>query len=521
MISPLFALFIRALREEARLRFTYLSRATLVFLILIFLIGTQKQLGWMNGPGLRFFATVCYIDLCFVLLAGVGYFAAAISEEKEEMTLGLLRMTNLNPLSILLGKSTSRLWTAALLFAGQFPFTLLAITLGGISLRQIFAAYLTIGSFLFFVSNLALLASVICRRTSGAALLTGLLLLVFLLASPLILWFAQVPVWLGLLPDPNPWTAWMTEFGQGAAAASPFMRIGQVLNLRPFTGILGFQVWSNLGMALACFLLAWLSFEHFCGELKEASPTRAGVTRSRGRGHLLSPGRAWRRALAWKDFYFTAGGKLWVVIKLAIYGAPLVVTRCWPQKLGGPPRWEDFGIGTFWFMILFICVELAFAAATIFRNERQAQTLSSLAMLPQGLSRVAYEKLLGVVPSLAAAGTYLILSVPLLAGPFLRMLINIPPGQDNSEAVLVFFFFVSQGLFFLHLVATLSLYVKRGALPLAIGIEVLIYVVTGVFVSAFSSGDFSVGLLTFLGFAATIFLHFHIGRRLATVAAEG
>ena len=111
MTSPLLALFIRSLREDSRQKLTYLSRSGLVLVILLFLFMTQSSMGWGNAPGLRFFSTVIFIDLCFVILAGVSYFSSAISEEKEEMTLGLLRMTNLNPLSILLGKSTSRLWS--------------------------------------------------------------------------------------------------------------------------------------------------------------------------------------------------------------------------------------------------------------------------------------------------------------------------------------------------------------------------------------------------------------------------
>ena len=54
---------------------------------------------------------------------------SAEAEEKEEQTLGLLRMTGLNALSILLGKSTSRLLGALLLLLAQFPFTIFAITL--------------------------------------------------------------------------------------------------------------------------------------------------------------------------------------------------------------------------------------------------------------------------------------------------------------------------------------------------------------------------------------------------------
>jgi hypothetical protein len=125
-----------------------------------------------------------------------------------------------------------------------------------------------------------------------------------------------------------------------------------------------------------------------------------------------------------------------------------------------------------------------------------------------------------VVPSLAAAGIYLVLSLPLMAGPFHRPLLDAQFGRDDSEGVLMLFFLASQGLFFLHLVAVLSLYVKRGALPLAIGIQVLIFIFSGIFVSAFRAGNSGFVLLTWFGFGAAIFLHFHIGKRLATVAAE-
>jgi ABC-type Na+ efflux pump permease subunit len=110
----------------------------------------------------------------------LSYFSSAITEEKEEMTLGLLRMTNLNPLSILLGKSTSRLCGALLLLAAQLPFTLLAVAFGGISTRQIMAAYCTLAAYILLLSNLALLFSVTARRTAAAAFFTGLMLFIYL-----------------------------------------------------------------------------------------------------------------------------------------------------------------------------------------------------------------------------------------------------------------------------------------------------------------------------------------------------
>src|SRR4051794_6274954 len=101
MTSPLLALFIRSLREDSRLKFTYFSRAAQVCVLLLELYSTQSSMGWANAPGLEFFESVAMADLAFIALAGMSYFSSAISEEKEEDTLGLLRMTNLNALSIL------------------------------------------------------------------------------------------------------------------------------------------------------------------------------------------------------------------------------------------------------------------------------------------------------------------------------------------------------------------------------------------------------------------------------------
>ena len=93
----------------------------------------------VGAPGLHFLQEMVWLNLVFITLAGLSYFASAITEEKEEMMLGLLRMTDLNPVAILLGKSTSRLVGALLLLLVQVPFVLLAVTLGGVGLLQIAA----------------------------------------------------------------------------------------------------------------------------------------------------------------------------------------------------------------------------------------------------------------------------------------------------------------------------------------------------------------------------------------------
>lgn len=521
MTSPLLALFIRSLREDSRQKLTYIARSGLVCVILLFLFSVQSSMGWNNAPGLQFFQIVVGIDFVFVFLAGVSYFCSAISEEKEEMTLGLLRMTNLNPLSILLGKSTSRLCTATLLFAAQIPFTLLAITLGGISLHQVFAAYLALAAFLVLISNLALLGSVLCKRTAGAAVFTGLGILFFFAFLPFVGMIVQLPVKAGLLISTSPIVDAVEKLAELSAASNPLGRFSIIFGTGFRGELFSFQVWSNLICGAVFFLLAWGLFERFCSEHKEAAPARAGVARNRGRWRALSAGRTWHRALAWKDFYFLGGGKLWLVIKLCVYGAPIAISLCWPEKLGGPPDMDDLGLMMFWGMIGFIFVELAFAAASVFRVERQGQTLSSLAMLPKGVRHAAYEKLMGVIPSLSSAAFYILLSLPLIAKDVLRIVRNFNlDSRSDWWAIIGILFAISQTVFFLHLVANLSLRVKRGALPLAIGIYILLFMFVGISSIGLMRDESGGVLLLILTIGATVFLHLNIGHRLSELAAE-
>ena len=182
-MSPLLALFLRSLRLHLRARSALVARVALIGIILFFLFAAHASATLAGAPGLGFFKLVMLLNLWFLTLGAVSYFASAITEEKEEGTLGLLRMTDLDPLAILLGKSTTRLCGALLLLAVQIPFTLLAVALGGIATRQIFAAYVMLGGYTFFLSNLALLASVIASRTAIASMLTGS----FLVLEPLLI----------------------------------------------------------------------------------------------------------------------------------------------------------------------------------------------------------------------------------------------------------------------------------------------------------------------------------------------
>ena len=67
-----------------------------------------------------------------------------------------------------------------LLLLVQFPFTLLAITLGGVTLNQVLAAYCSLTAYMVLLANVGLLCSVVFRRGGLASSVTGLLILLYL-----------------------------------------------------------------------------------------------------------------------------------------------------------------------------------------------------------------------------------------------------------------------------------------------------------------------------------------------------
>ena len=523
MTSPLLALFIRSLREDSRLKLTYFARVGLVTVILLFMFSVESERGWSNGPGLTFFSMVIVIDCVFIVLAGCGWFASAITEEKEEMTLGLLRMTNLNPLSILLGKGTSRLCGALLLLAAQVPFTVLAITLGGISLGQIAASYCTLGAFLIFLANLALLCSVLCKRSTGAAALTIFALVFFFAIVPVLNFIAQLPARMGIISTDAAWVTALGRLADFALAASPFYRLTQILSTGFNEGAFGWQAGSNLALGAGCFLLAWLVFDAFCDEQQESAPRRGGAFRRRRYLRRLGAGRAWTRALAWKDFYFLAGGKVWMAGKYLIYGLLLAALFCLPWTWHSRMRVEEFGMMAMWIMWLLFVIELAFCAASIFKTERQAHTLSTLAVLPMSLQRLALHKIFGILPALLPTVTYFALGAVCAGKQLVRIARDLGfahASRHDAGALVVLGYAFAQSIFFLYLTANLSLRVKRGALPLAMGIQFILQFFLSIAVAATTRDEWGFAPLIVLTAFATVFLHRDIFQRLENLAAE-
>ena len=532
MNSALLALFTRAVREDVRSKSMVWARAGLVGIVLLNLGTTQLSMGWAGAPGLKFFTSIVWINFFFISLAGLSYFASAITEEKEDMTLGLLRMTNLNPLSILLGKSASRQIGALLLLVSQLPFTLLAVALGGVTLAQIIAAYACLAAYTLLLGNVALFFSVMMRRSITAAILTFSVISLFILGS----WIVRYPAlyllaFFKIIPAELP-PPWLESALQRWQQASPLTRVGEIGVTGFSDGPLCFQVITNVLLAFAFFLGAWAIFDFFCNEQADAAPARALLSRSGKRFQVFRPGRPWKHALLWKDFHFLGGGHLSAVVKLVTYGALLLLPISLATNVFDTTRspfvWKEIGYMMIWCSLLVFLAEVAFIAARVFRQERVWKTWSSLSMLPMSTRRLAYQKIGGCLIAtwpvwLFGAFGALLVTEDLLKGLGEVFNSGNRPSSSGGEwellAVTGFVFpFLLVGLFY-HLVAVLSLRLKWGALPLSFAIT-FVGTQISVMLAFLMLRGAAFLVLDIAVIVAIVAMHYQIGHRLEILAAE-
>jgi hypothetical protein len=457
-----------------------------------------------------------YIGFFVICLAGPGYFASVITEEKEQMTLGMLRMAGVSPVSILLGKSTSQVLAAIMLLLAQVPFAVLAVTLGGVSLLQIAAGYCALVAHMVLVSNLALLCSTICTRTSTAAKWTTALLLLFFfgpLLTQAILDNMAKGGMLVIAIEKGP-LDWVSN-------ASAFNRLAMVMQTGFSSSAIGFQVLSNLALGLVLFLASWAVFDRCSREQKAPAPSRGFAPTRRSVLRWLGVGRAWPNALAWKDFYFATGGKGTMLVKFLAFGGLLGGLALFRYVSGSAIDLDGFGSMTMGTMLLLMFIEAVLNMSRVFAGERKWHSLSGIVLLPVSTRRLAYSKVLGCMLGLAPAVTWFIIGITLNPKGFFNALYE----MLRSPAPVIYA--VAHVLLFLHLVAWFSLRLRRGALVVAFFIwivsalfllEPIALFFTFLMMHTWGSVEASHLILSLILLSVTAVLHFATLRRIEQLA---
>ncbi len=528
------ALLVRALRTESRDIKSHLFRFGLAGVVVLILLMGLSAMQYESAPGRVMFKAMTWANWVVVTLAGGTIFAIAISEETEQQTLGLLRMANVSPLSLLLGKWLPRMLTAIVLISIQFPFTWLTVTLGGVSWQQIWASYLMLLAHLILIGNLGLLCSVLKPTSAQACTLTiGLMILSRLL--PAIVWAV---------------IAYAAESGWASQATSLWFRDEVVLPLnlwsasgRLFGEILSTsfqgdawspQVISNLAMGAVLFVVAWLIFDPVTMRHMSGGSERRSL-RSRILGLFTrktrKAGAVWNWALGWKDFQQVGGGRWSVIGKFGLYGALFVTILYINSQYSRDYRrsWET-SCGVLAWITLFVLLplDLCATAAKLFRPELTDHTWSTLLTLPKSLPEIAYSKLGGALLGLIPSVSVLCLSGAPFLGEFL------PDMSRHPESFLVVAYLLAAVLVALHLVTFFSISINWAAWPIAmilgVGVtffgNVLIWTLFGIAMMGIGAGGGEATmyawlmLLTLGQLILAGVTHYGIGLRLVAKGAE-
>jgi ABC-type transport system involved in multi-copper enzyme maturation permease subunit len=516
------ALFTRAFRVDARSPRPHVLRFLFVGVILLELIGVHQMDLLFGAPGLTVFKSIAWLNFAVITFSGIGYFSSAISEEKEEDSLGLLKMAGISPAALLLGKSTTRMLTLLLLLAVEFPFILLSITLGGVTMTQVIAMSVALAAYLIFVANLGLIFSVIATNARQASTLVTLSLILLLIVLPIaaqVLTFAMGTYTGTLVKTLVHWEE----------KTSMWSRLSIISSTGFAENPVSAQVVCHLLAALGFFGLSWMGFERFTRERNAVARTDRILALPAPPMAQRRIDRAWSKALMWKDFYFVNGGVRMVRIQFVLFFA-LIAGFCvlltylnsWRTQMSLKDLRQMVGVTAMISMFVAAIVELGLVSSRVFRDEVQAHTLPLLMMLPKSTAEIAWSKAAAVLPTLIPAAVYFLLGALLNIDDLGRGLENLVFTWGFAVSVVWF-------VFFLHLAAYLSLVIKWGALPLAI---FLVYVFQMFLLSIFMSlrfmifgprmgSDFPMTIIQLLiGLGAIVLLEYRIGRRLRHLAGQ-
>jgi ABC-type Na+ efflux pump permease subunit len=483
MWSGVFALMERSLRIDARTRSVHLLRLGLIGAIYLSLCQTMMHGSTFGAPGLNFFRGIAFFDQTFMTLLGIGFFSSVITEEKEEDTLGLMLMTGISPLGILTGKSVGGLWQAMLMIAVQYPFGVLAVTLGGVTPGQVWSVTVALLAYTVFLSCLGLFCSTISATNNSAAWRTAAGVILYVV-MPVIAWtlFQKHTQWLvsGGAAMNGPEKLNLPDFAwallQSLSEICIFLQMETILATNANESALTAQVISNVAMAVLFFGLARLFFGISTRRVSSEPVTRGLVARRKG-VFRFPAGRTWANPFLWKDFHFVSGGVGMTVVRTVCFMSVGLIPFAAELFSSGPPdrnqinEWIGMSIClTVFLAIVSVCRVLARSM----QDEIRGQTLSSLMMLPCSTPRIVYSKyagaLLGCLPGPVIAPLMLFTSRIFRENFFQAFDHPLPSFEPYHFLIIAAYCVIVPLLFALapHFAAYFALHMRWGAVPWAL-----------------------------------------------------
>ncbi len=451
MISGTLTLFNWSLKMDSKSIYPHIIRAVFSFIMFFSISVAFMDAFGTSRTGLRFFETICYLNVLLITVSGVSYFVTAVTEEKDAGTFALMRLAGMTALSITLGKSTSRLVSSLMLLVIQLPFTFLAITLGGVLWQQIIASYIALAAWMVLVANLALFCSVRCATSGRAAGMAGtILVLMFVLPSLIINGLTALPA--GYVPRGISDT--LNRIPAALETINIFARLRLLLQTDSPVIFFGPQFWISLVIAVTLFAISTLALDFWSAPVEAGGPSENPAIRR------WSVGRVWPMAVMWKEFVFFTGGRSFFVAKLiggGILFAGFIVLQ---GKNGDNSLYilhGDYAWAAFLTFAGFLALEvLLYSSGCLFYEIRQS-TQSTLAAIPLSGVRILLEK----------AGGCLMALIPVMLWLGVTALSGYEGIARECSTTMVISFLIVLG-FSSHIAVILSLYTRWAALPLTV-----------------------------------------------------
>lgn len=465
MLSQTSAFLTRSIRQESRLLSHHMMRGGMVVMMLYLLFLQVVETARFGAAGLTLIGNV--IQCCYwcLTLLGVMYFAVAITEEKEEETLPLLRMTGVRDVTLLLGKSLPRLAVVILLILIAAPFLMLAVTLGGVVREQIFSSLLGLICYAFCLSQAGLFCSTLARNNSRAVTATFLVWLT--------LEFGHVlPFLISLgcdewgLPGLSDDLAWLSGNWR---ERTMWQASGTYLMFERGESIWHLQMTFHLIVGSLFFAISHQLFERF----NEAAIAQGAVaTAATGRGVLsqsrkLPPRRPWPAALEWKSWQFVGGGLLWFVVWLIFLPVISVSVILFISiAIDDMAPGEAYAGTTMFVGVAGLVLAMGRVFGFLFNKEIFEQTLISLCMLPMSRARLLRRMAVGVLP-FAVPGV-----VCFTLGFFWMLAVEPRFGEDTAELLVEPWFWasLSWAVVTLHVGVLFSIWFRHGGMLVAFAV---------------------------------------------------
>lgn len=507
MYSGVLALLNRSLRFDVRSRAVHLIRFGLMLAIYLAIIQAQLIGGWTGAPGLTFFKSILSMDLMFLTLIGISAYSSPITEEKEEDSLGLILMAGVNPLGLLLGKSGGRLMQSLALLLVQIPFALLAITLGGIGMGQIMAAYVAFSAYLALLAGVGMLMSTICSnsRRSSQMMVVFLILYYFVPSYCQSLRINQNLKWSNL---------WLMLL-ESVSEMSVFSQMDEIVSSDYKSLVWSIQFISNIAGGLLAFVLAWLLFD-LCTRSPQAEANPRGLISSKAsRLSLFRPGRVRFHPLVWKEFHFVVRGIGGILLRVGCYSAILLML-IYSETATSMKEISQVFLGS---LVFFLPIDASLLISRSMQDEVRGQTISALVMLPRSLPEILYPKIAGALIGLAP-GLFFGICALIMSDLFVEL-----ERAVSWQGLGILLFLIIYMMLVPHLTAVLAMIVRWGATPLAIAAAYALMMAESVFmmpliVLQVLNPEFYMWIIAIVNIVLCVACHFEVRRRFRLLAEK-